>query len=256
VIDVAAQVLAARDPEGNPLVEMILDQAGQQGAGKWTVESALELGVPIPTIAAAIVGRMMSGMKGERLTASTLLARATTGRVTSDGRATVAVIHDALPGAMVCAYAQGMSLLRTASVEYGWGVDLREIARIWKGGCIFRERLLDTLTHAFERAPELPNLLLDADVRPWLSEAERGWGSTVSAEVAAGIPVPVMTAALAYFEGIATRGCRRTSTRHSVTSSARTRISGPRHPTPPSVRWRRAPRRARCIINKSGDAFL
>ena len=202
LIDVAAQVLAARDPEtGSPLVEMILDQAGQKGTGKWTVESALDLGVPIPTIAASIDARILSSLKGERVTASTVFASATTGRVASDGREMVAAIHDALRGAMVCAYAQGMSLLRVASAEYGWGVDLREIARIWKGGCIIRARLLDTLMHAFERAPDLPNLLLDADVRPWLSEAERGWRRTVSAAVAAGIPVPAMSSALAYFDG-------------------------------------------------------
>ena len=201
LIEVAAQVLAARDPEtGNPLVEMILDQAGQKGTGKWTAQSALDLGVPIPAIAAAIDARMMSGMKGERLAASALLASATRGRVTGDGREMVAAIHDALRGAMVCAYTQGMSLLCVASAEYGWDVDLREVARIWKGGCIIRARLLDTLMHAFERAPDLPNLLLDADVRPWLSEAERGWRRTVAAAVAAGIPVPAMSAALAYFD--------------------------------------------------------
>jgi 6-phosphogluconate dehydrogenase len=101
---------------------------------------------------------------------------------------------------MVGAYAQGMSLLRVASAEYGWDVDLREITRIWKGGCIIRARLLDTLMHAFERAPDLPNLLLDADVGPWLAEVERGWRRTVAAAVAAGIPVPAMSAALAYFD--------------------------------------------------------
>ena len=205
LIDVAAQVLSARDPErGNPLVEMILDQAGQKGTGKWTVESALDLGVPIPAITAAIDARMMSGMKGERVTASSLLASAATGRVAGDARATVASIHDALRGAMICAYAQGMSLLRVASGEYGWNVSLREIARIWKGGCIIRARLLDTLMRAFERAPDLPNLLLDADVRSWLSDAERGWRRTVSAAVDAGISVPAMSAALAYFDSYRT----------------------------------------------------
>ena len=205
LIEVAAQVLAARDPEtGNPLVEMILDQAGQKGTGKWTAQSALDLGVPVPAIAAAIDARMMSGMKDERLAASTLIASATRGRVTGDGREMAGAIHDALRGAMVCAYAQGMSLLRVASAEYGWEVDLREVARIWKGGCIIRARLLDTLMHAFARAPDLPNLLLDADVRPWLSETERGWRRTVAAAVAAGVPVPAMSAALAYFDSYRT----------------------------------------------------
>ncbi|MEX1185218.1 MAG: NADP-dependent phosphogluconate dehydrogenase [Gemmatimonadaceae bacterium] len=205
LIDVAAKVLAARDPEtGNPLVEMILDQAGQKGTGKWTAQSALDLGVPIPTIAAAIDARILSSMKAERLIASTLLTSAAMGRITEDSREMVRAVRDALRGATVCAYAQGMSLLRVASGEYGWGVDLREIARIWKGGCIIRARLLDTLMHAFERAPDLPNLLLDADVRPWLAEAEPGWRRTVSAGVAAGIPLPAMTAALSYFDGYRT----------------------------------------------------
>ena len=202
LINVAAKVLAVQDHEtGHPLVEMIVDEAGQKGTGKWTVEAALDLGVPIPTIAASIDARIMSGLKEERVTASTVLVSATTGHIDGDGRAAVAAVHDALQGTMVCCYAQGMSLLRVASAEFGWRVDLREIARIWKGGCIIRARLLDTLMRAFERAPDLPNLLLDADVRPWLSEAEHGWRSTVSGVVMAGIPLPAISAALAYFDG-------------------------------------------------------
>ena len=202
LVDIAAQVLAVRDPEtGNPLVEMILDKAGQKGTGKWTVESALDLGVPIPTITAAIDARILSGLKSERVTASTVFASVTQGRVTGDGREMVAAVHDALQGAMVCSFAQGMSLLRVASAEYRWGVELREIVRIWKGGCIIRARLLDTFMRAFERTPDLPNLLLDADVGPWLSEAEGGWRRTVVAAVTAGIPVPALSAALNYFDG-------------------------------------------------------
>jgi 6-phosphogluconate dehydrogenase len=201
LIDVAAQVLGVRDPEtGNPLVEMILDQAGQKGTGKWTAQSALDLGVPMPTIAAAIDARILSSMKGERVRASTQLRSAATGRLAGASREMTAAIHDALRAAIVCAYAQGLSLLGTASSEYGWGVDLREITRIWKGGCIIRARLLDTFLHAFERIPELPNLLLDIDVRPWLSEAEGGWRRTVSAAVTAGLPVPAISASLAYFD--------------------------------------------------------
>ena len=201
LVDVAAQVLAARDPDtGNPLVEMILDRAEQKGTGKWTVESALDLGVPTPTITAAIDARLLSGLKGERVRASSRLSSITAGRVTGDARALTAAVHDALRAAMVCSFAQGMSLLRVASGEYAWNVSLREIARIWKGGCIIRARLLDTFMHAFERAPDLPNLLLDADVRRWMSEAERGWRRTVSAAVDAGIPVPSMAASLEYFD--------------------------------------------------------
>ncbi len=201
LLDVTTQVLSAHDPEtGHPLVEMILDQAGQKGTGKWTVQSALDLGVPIPTIAAAIDARILSSMKDERVTASTELQSAASGRLAGEALEMTGAIRDALRSAMLCAYAQGMSLLRTASGEYRWKVNLREIARIWKGGCIIRARLLDTLMHAFERAPDLPNLLLDAEIDPWISEAESGWRRSVSAAVSAGIPVPAMSAALAYFD--------------------------------------------------------
>ena len=205
LIDVAAQVLAAQDPEtGNPLVEMILDQAGQKGTGKWTAQAALDLGVPIPTIAAAIDARVLSSMKGERVSASSLLQSATAGHVSASAREMIPALHDALRAAMICAYAQGMCLLRAASDEYGWNVELREIARVWKGGCIIRARLLDTFMQAFERAPGLPNLLRAADVRRWLSEAEPGWRRTVLAATAAGIPVPATAASLAYFDSYRT----------------------------------------------------
>lgn len=206
LVDIAAKVLAARDPEtGRPLVEMILDQAGQKGTGKWTVEAALGLGVPIPTIAAATDARILSSLKDERVIASTTLSSSTSGRIVADDRGDmVTAVHSALQGAMVCSFAQGLSLLLVASKEYGWDVDLREIARIWRGGCIIRARLLDSLMHAFERAPDLPNLLLDADIRGVVPEIERGWRSAVSAGVAAGIPLPAITAALSYFDGYRT----------------------------------------------------
>ena len=205
LIDVAAQVLAARDPEtGNPLVEMILDQAGQKGTGQWTVRSALDLGLPVPTIAAAVDARVLSSMKSERMNASSLLRSATSGRVSEPVRELIPAVHDALRATMVCCYAQGLSLLRAASDAYGWHVKLREIARIWKGGCIIRARLLDTLMRAFERAPALPNLLLDPDVREWLAEAESGWRRTILAGTAAGIPVPAMAASVAYFDSYRT----------------------------------------------------
>ena len=201
LLDVAARVLGARDPEtGNPLVEMILDKAGQKGTGKWTAQSALDLGVPIPTIAAAIDARVMSSMKGERVTASAQIASGSTGRIAGEPREMTAAIHAALGAATVCAYAQGMSLLRVASTANEWQVELREVARIWKGGCIIRARLLDTLMCAFERVPDLSNLLLDAEVGLMLREAEHGWRRTVAAAIVAGIPVPAMSAALAYFD--------------------------------------------------------
>ena len=201
LIDIAARVLSARDPEtGSPLVEMIVDQAGQKGTGKWTAQSALDIGAPIPTIGAAIDARILSSMKGERMIASTQLRSTATGRIHGDPQEMIAAIGDAVRAATVCAYAQGMSQLRIASVEYGWGIDLEEIARIWKGGCIIRARVLDTFMHAFKRVPDLTNLLLDVDVQPLLSEAEIGWRHAMVVAVTAGIPVPAMMAALMYFD--------------------------------------------------------
>ena len=201
LIEIASQVLAVRDPEtGRPLVDMIFDQAGQKGTGKWTAQAALDLGVPIPTIAAAVDARVLSSMKAERVHASERLVRAAPPRIAGDVHERVAAIRDALLAATICAYAQGMALLRVASVDYRWGVDPRETARIWTGGCIIRARLLDAIMQAFERVPDLPNLLLDTDLATRMANAERGWRRTVQAAVEHGIPVPALSASLAYFD--------------------------------------------------------
>ncbi|CAN5162450.1 NADP-dependent phosphogluconate dehydrogenase [soil metagenome] len=201
LIEITSQVLAVRDPEtGNPLVEMILDQAGQKGTGKWTAQAALDLGVPVPTISAAIDARVLSSMKAERVRASELLASAAMPHVAGDTHELVAAVRDALGAATICAYAQGLVLLRAASIQYEWNVELREIARIWKGGCIIRARLLDPIMQAFERDPGLSNLLLDADIRPRVLQAERAWRRTVQMAIEHGIPVPALSASLAYFD--------------------------------------------------------
>ena len=205
LIEIASQVLSVRDPEtGKPLVEMILDQAGQKGTGKWTAQVALDLGVPIPTIAAAIDARVLSSMKAERVAASAQITSATTPRVAGDAKDLVAAVGDALAAATVCSYAQGMALLRAGSAEHKWSVNPREIARIWKGGCIIRARLLNTIMQAFERAPELTNLLLDAAIQPQVMHAEQGWRRTVALAVAHGIPVPALSASLSYFDSYRT----------------------------------------------------
>ena len=201
LIEIASQVLAVVDPEtGNPLVEMILDQAGQKGTGKWTAQVALDLGVPIPTIAAAIDARVLSSMKAERVTASTLLTSVTKPRWGSDSCDLSMRVRDALAAATICSYAQGMALLRVASAEHRWNVSLRETARIWKGGCIIRARLLDAVMYAFEQAPELTNLLVDASIAARVHDAEVGWRRTVEMATAHGIPMPAMAASLAYFD--------------------------------------------------------
>ena len=207
LIEIAAQVLAVRDPEtGLPLVDLILDQAGQKGTGKWTAQVALDLGVPIPTIAAAIDARVLSSMKAERVHASELLvSRRLAGEVLASQKGElVAAIRDALAAATICSYAQGMVLMRAASIEHRWQVDAREIARIWKGGCIIRARLLDPIMHAYERDSDLINLLLDADIGPRMLELEQGWRRTIQMAVAHSIPVPGLSASLAYFDSYRT----------------------------------------------------
>jgi 6-phosphogluconate dehydrogenase len=202
LIEITSLVLKARDPEtGQPLVDLILDHAEQKGTGRWTAQAALDLGVPIPTIAAAVDARVLSSMKAERVAASPQLASSSRGTCTENRKALSDSVQAALSAATICSYAQGMNLLRAASTEYTWHVDRREIARIWKGGCIIRARLLDTIMHAFERAPDLPNLLLDSEIRPRILEAEGGWRSAVQAAVVVGVPIPAMSASLAYFDG-------------------------------------------------------
>jgi 6-phosphogluconate dehydrogenase len=205
LIEIASKVLSVRDPETDrPLVDMILDQAGQKGTGKWTVQAALDLGVPIPTIAAAIDARVLSSMKAERVRASAQPAGAATTRVAGDTHELIDAVRDALAAATLCSYAQGMALLRVASAEHRWQVDLREIARIWTGGCIIRARLLDTIMHAYARDVDLPNLLLDADIRLRMLAVELGWRRTLQMAVAHGIPIPALSASLAYFDSYRT----------------------------------------------------
>jgi len=205
LVEITAQIFAVRDAEtGRPLVDLVSDKAGQKGTGKWTAQVALDLAVPVPTIAAAIDARVLSSMKDARVRASALIeGPRASGR--SGGRAEfVAAVHDALYASKVCAYAQGMSLIRAASAEYGWETSLREMARIWKGGCIIRARFLDVVMRAYERTPDLPNLLLDEEVGRSLRASQGAWRRTVAAAAEAGVPAPATSASLAYFDSYRT----------------------------------------------------
>jgi 6-phosphogluconate dehydrogenase len=202
LVELTARVSRVLDPlTGEPLVDLVLDRAGQKGTGRWTVQVALDLGVPVPTIAASVDARVLSSMKGERAAASTLIkAPAGTSSFEHDDRwPIVRDLERALHAARICAYAQGMTLIR-AGIAYGWHIDLAEIARIWKGGCIIRARVLDTLRHAFTANPSLPNLLLDPDVGEILESTQAGWRRTVARAAAAGVPLPAHSSALAYFD--------------------------------------------------------
>lgn len=200
LIEISAEILTAIDPETHkPLVDVILDKAGQKGTGKWTAQIALDLGIPIPTISAALDGRALSSMKDERLVASAQYGR-TPARYTGDRAEFIAAISDALYTSKICSYAQGMSMIAAGAREWKWKISLREIARIWKGGCIIRALLLDPIMQAFERQPALPNLLLDADFQSRISAAAPAWRKVVGLAASLGIPAPAFSASLAYFD--------------------------------------------------------
>jgi 6-phosphogluconate dehydrogenase len=202
LIEITAKIFRKRDDEtGAPLVDKVLDKAGQKGTGKWTAQVALDLGVSIPTIAAAIDARVLSSMKSERVAASALL----TGEPGSQpGNISVADIHDALYAAKICSYAQGFALLQAGSREWKWDLDLREIARIWKAGCIIRAKFLDSIMRAYERNATLPNLLLDDAFRSDLQNAQPQWRRSVTFAQLHGIAVPAFASSLAYFDSYRT----------------------------------------------------
>src|SRR5262249_4105809 len=154
------------DPEtGKPLVDMILDAAEQKGTGKWTSMMATELDVVIPTIQAAIDSRILSSRRAERLEAASQLREPPAHAYDGDPQALIDSVHDALYASKICSYAQGFNLIRKASSDYGWNVNLGELSRIWKGGCIIRAQFLDRIKQAYQRRPDLPSLLLDPDFK-------------------------------------------------------------------------------------------
>ncbi|MGA2963298.1 MAG: NADP-dependent phosphogluconate dehydrogenase [Candidatus Korobacteraceae bacterium] len=204
LIEITSQILAVKDPlTGKPLVDMVLDKAGQKGTGKWTAEMALDLIVPAGTIAAAIEARVLSSMKDQRVAASRVLAGP---KASFDGerRQAVAAIRDALYASKVCSYAQGMSLIQAGSETYNWKINLREMARIWKAGCIIRADFLNEIMQAYEREPRLANLLLDSEFRTKVPQAQQNWRWTLRLAIEHGIPAPSMTASLGYYDSYRT----------------------------------------------------
>jgi 6-phosphogluconate dehydrogenase len=200
LIEITRDIFGRIDEEtGRPLVEMILDTAGQKGTGKWTSQNAFDVGAAIPTINAAVEARILSAMKSERAAASLILPGPHTAP-SGERKALVDAVRQALYAAKVVAYAQGMSLLKMASAEYGFGLNLSEIARIWKGGCIIRAALLDRIQCAFQRNPALPNLLIDEEFRAEVSGRQAAWRGVVAGAVTAGIPCLAMSASLGYYD--------------------------------------------------------
>jgi 6-phosphogluconate dehydrogenase len=180
-------------------VDVVLDKAGQKGTGRWTVRAALELGIAVPTIGAALDARVLSSQKDERVAAARML-QGPSPEAQGGREALLHDLSDALYASRICAYAQGLSLIGAASAAHDWNIDLAEIARIWKGGCIIRARLLDPLRHAFSANPALPNALLAPRLAEALAASQAAWRRTLGRAAAAGIPVPAHATALAYFD--------------------------------------------------------
>jgi 6-phosphogluconate dehydrogenase len=201
LIEITARVINFADPDGTskPLVEVILDKAGAKGTGKWTTQNALDLGVAIPTITAAVDARNISSLKQERQAASKLL----TGPARNPQLATPNFINDvraALYCSKVCSYAQGYAMMAAADKQFGFGLNMVEIARIWKAGCIIRAAFLDEIMKAFKEEPALPNLLLAKRFREAINARQEAWRRVLTTATNAGVPTPAFAASLAYYD--------------------------------------------------------
>lgn len=200
LIEITANIFTKMDSDtGLPLVDVILDAAGQKGTGRWTVMTALELGVSIPTIIAAVNARIMSSYKTERVAASRQLI-GPSGKYEGDIKAFTNKVRDALYCSKICSYAQGMALLSKASKEFNYNLNLSETARIWKGGCIIRAGFLNKIKDAFKNEPDLPNLLLAPEFKQTILDRQDAWREVLSTATQLGIPVPAFNASLDYFD--------------------------------------------------------
>jgi 6-phosphogluconate dehydrogenase len=200
LIEITADIFKYIDPETNQaLVEQIVDAAGQKGTGRWTAMSALEFGVSIPTITAAVNARIMSSIKEERGAASQQLSGPMF-KFDGDVKGFVDKVRDALYCSKICSYAQGMSLLAKASADFNYNLNLSEISRIWKGGCIIRAGFLDKIKSAFKDNPSLPNLLLAPEFKQTILDRQEAWREVLATANYAGIPVPAFSASLDYFD--------------------------------------------------------
>ncbi len=201
LIDITVTILKRVDEEtGKPLVDLVLDKAAQKGTGKWTSQDAFDVGAPIPTINSAVVGRIISSLKDERVAASKVLPGPQGVTYEGDPAVLIESVRQALYASKISAYAQGMALLRLVSEEYGYDLNLGEIAAIWRAGCIIRARFLNRITDAFRNNPDLPNLLLDPDLGAAVIERLPAWRHVVQTAIGLGIPVPAFSGSLAYYD--------------------------------------------------------
>ena len=201
LIEITSQIFRKLDPEtGKPLVDMILDKAGQKGTGIWTLQSAIKQSVVISTINAAVEARVISSRKEERVAASKILPQPKARKFKGDRTRLVNAVRDALYASKIVSYAQGMELLHAASSEYNWNLNLSDIATVWRGGCIIRAKFLNRIVEAYRRDPALHNLLLDRYFTKIIRKMQRNWRVAVSTAIKHGVAVPAFSASLAYFD--------------------------------------------------------
>src|SRR6266576_1023698 len=199
LIEITSQIFAKKDDDGIPVVEKILDTAGQKGTGKWTGISALDLGTPVTLIGEAVFARCLSAMKDERVAASKVL-HASTSPVTKDRKEFIEDVRRALYCSKIISYAQGYMLLREAAKDQGWNLNFGGIALMWRGGCIIRSRFLGKIKQAYDTNPRLTNLLLDDYFRGEIKKSQKGWRNVVATAAKKGIPVPAFSTALAFYD--------------------------------------------------------
>ncbi len=200
LIEITADILKFKDTDGKPLVENILDTAGQKGTGKWTAISALDMGMPVTLIGEAVFARCLSALKDERVHASKIL-KGPSKTHSGDRKEFIEDVRKALLASKIVSYAQGYMLMRGAAEEYGWNLNWGGIALMWRGGCIIRSVFLGKIKEAFDKNPKLENLLLDDYFQGVITEAQDSWRRTVARAVEMGIPVPAFSTALSFYDG-------------------------------------------------------
>jgi 6-phosphogluconate dehydrogenase len=203
LIDITSQIFAKQDDDGSPMVDKILDTAGQKGTGKWTCLSALDLGMPVTLIGEAVFSRCLSALKPERDAASAILPGPKC-PATADRKASIEDIRRALYCSKIISYAQGYMLLREAAKEQGWNLNFGGIALMWRGGCIIRSRFLGKIKAAFDQNPQLSNLLLDDFFSKLLIDYQPAWRRALVQAIQCGVPTPALGTALAFYDGYRT----------------------------------------------------
>ncbi len=200
LIEITRDILAFKDSDGKPLVDKILDTAGQKGTGKWTGVAALDLGIPLTLIGEAVFSRCLSAVKNERVEASKIL-HGPASKFTGDKVNFINDLKDALYASKIVSYAQGYALMKAAAIEYKWKLNYGVIALMWRGGCIIRSAFLSKIKDAFDKNPDITNLMLDSFFTEKLEKAQSGWRNVVAAAAINGIPLPAISSALGYFDG-------------------------------------------------------